>query len=199
MADPAPKDRSGFGATVGLGLATAALSAVASAKPWFRLGSDRAASPGIPGSQTSIDMPLALALSLVVLAGWGAVLVSRGLLRRVAAAVALAAALGVVASVARAPFSLPDDLRHAIGPAGAGLDVHPTGWFVTSAVASALSALVLVAAWRMVPRWPTMSSRYDAPATRAAVVAADPTDQKDLWKALDEGHDPTDSSGPSSP
>jgi uncharacterized membrane protein (TIGR02234 family) len=197
MAEPATR-RTGFGATVGLGLVTAAITAVASAKPWFRLAPDKASTPGIPGSQTSIDMPLALALSLVVLAGWGALLVSRGLLRRVAAGIALAAALGVVVCVARAPFVLPDDLRDNVGPLGAGLDVQPTGWFVTAAVAAALSALVLLAAWRLVPRWPTMSSRYDAPASQPAAAEPATADQKDLWKALDEGRDPTDSSGPSS-
>jgi hypothetical protein len=46
-----------------------------------------------------------------------------------------------------------------------------------------------VAAWRLAPRWPTMSSRYDAPATRASEP-----DETDLWKALDAGHDPTDPS-----
>jgi DNA-binding transcriptional LysR family regulator len=154
---------------------------------------------GIPAGQTTIDMPLALALSLVVLAGWGALLVSRGVLRRVAVALALAAALGVVASVARAPFVLPDDLRRNVGPVAAGVGTDPTGWYVTAGVAAMLSAVALGAAWWLVPRWPTMSSRYDAPATRATAADASTADQKDLWKALDEGHDPTDTSGPSSP
>jgi hypothetical protein len=187
--------RTGFVPTVGLGLATAALAAVASAKPWFRLASDSAV-PGVPPSDRSIDMPLALALSLVVLAGWGAVLVSRGRLRRVLVVVGLVAALGVVACAATAPFMLPGDLRDALGPSASGLGVHATGWFVAAAVAALLSLATLVAAVRLAPGWPTMSSRYDAPATRATEP-----DETDLWKALDAGHDPTDPStgGPPPP
>jgi uncharacterized membrane protein (TIGR02234 family) len=188
--------RNAFAPTVGLGLAAGALSAVASAKPWFRLAGGHSSAPA-PVSQTTIDMPLALALSLVVLAGWGVLLVSRGSLRRVAVAVALAAALGVAACVGRAPFTLPDDLRARLGPVAAGTGVDPTGWFVTTAVAALLSVVALAVAWRLAPRWPAMSSRYDAPASRP--VTADLTDQKDLWKALDEGVDPTDSGGSSSP
>ncbi|MGY2875240.1 hypothetical protein ACVW00_002430 [Marmoricola sp. URHA0025 HA25] len=195
MADP--RQRTGFAPTAGLGLASAALCALASAKPWFGLASDQPAMPGVPSSQTTIDMPLALALSLVVLAGWGAVLVSRGAWRRLLVAIALAAALGVVACAATAPFVLPDDLRDSLGSSGAGLGVQPSGWFLTGALAAVLSSLALVVAWRLAPRWPTMSSRYDAPATRATG-----TDDTDLWKALDAGLDPTDPSrrtGPPSP
>ena len=43
------------------------------------------------------------------------------------------------------------------------------------------------------PRWPEMGTRYDAPAARTptAVDAADDASNRDLWKAIDEGHDPT--------
>jgi hypothetical protein len=198
MAEQGP--RSGFAPTVGLGLATGALSAVASAKPWFRLASDSPARVGIPPQQSTIDMPLALALSLVVLAGWGALLVARGRLRRLFALLALAAALGVVACVASAPFLLPDDLRSTIGPTAVGAGVQPTGWLVTAAVVAVPSALSLAVAWRRAPAWPTMSSRYDAPAGRPAASSAPAP--VDLWKALDQGDDPTDpehTSGPPSP
>jgi hypothetical protein len=191
---PEARPRTGFAPTVAAGLATAALAAVASAKPWFRLASDSPALPGVPPSERAIDMPLALALSLVVLAGWGVVLVSRGALRRVLVAVAVLAGLGLVACVATAPFGLPDDLRDALGPAATGVDVQPTGWFATAAVASLLSLATLLAGWRLAPRWPTMSSRYDAPATRAREA-----EETDLWKALDAGHDPTDPSTGTSP
>lgn len=194
MAEPTSPSRAHFGATAALGVAAAALAAVAAAKPWFRLASDRPASLGLSGSQTTIDMPLALALSLVVLAGWGAVLVLRGTVRRVAAAVALAAALGVLASVVRAPFVLPDELRDTLGPGAADVGTDPTGWYVATAVAAALCVLTLAEAWRRAPAWPTMSSRYDAPTTRPAAA-----DETDLWQALDEGRDPTDPAGPASP
>lgn len=195
MADARP--RTGFVPVVGLGVASAVLSAVASAKAWFRLASGSNTLAGVPPSEKTIDMPLALALSLVVLAGWGAVLVSRGVWRRLLVAIALAAAAGVVACVATAAFVLPDDLRDGLGASGSGLGVEPTGWYVTAAVAAVIEVAVLAVAWRRAPRWPTMSSRYDAPAARATG-----DDDTDLWKALDRGDDPTDprrGSTPSAP
>jgi hypothetical protein len=195
MADARPGR--GFAPTVALGLVTGALSAVASAKPWFRLASDSPVRIGIPPQQSAVDMPLALALSLVVLAGWGALLVARGRLRRLFALLALAAALGVVACVASAPFLLPDDLRSTIGPTAEGAGVQPTGWLVTAAVVALPSALSLAVAWRRAPGWPTMSSRYDAPAGPSTAPSAPAP--VDLWKALDQGHDPTDPRDPDGP
>ncbi len=54
-----------------------------------------------------------------------------------------------------------------------------------------------LAAVRLAPQWPEMGSRYDAPTSAAAagaVVARPVAEQSnlDLWRSLDEGHDPTD-------
>ena len=186
---PTASRRSGFGPTVLAGLAGAALASVASGKAWFE--ADGALLPGVRDSDRSADMPLALALSLVVLAGWGALLVTRGRARRVMAGLALLAAVGVVACVAVAPFTLPDQVREHL-PGGSGdVSVSITPWFVAAAIGAALSVVALAVAWLRSPAWPTMSSRYDAPATRAAEAG-----DTDLWKALDEGHDPTDPSAP---
>lgn len=194
MADDA-KPRTGFGPTVLAGLATAGLTAVASGKPWFRAAVDPNLVAGVRDSDRSADMPVALALGLVVLAGWGAVLVTRGRFRRAVAGLALVAALGVIASVVSAPFTLPDQVRENLPGGSQHVSVSPTGWFVTAAVAAVLSGVVLVLAWRQIPAWPTMSSRYDAPATQPSAEA----DDADLWKALDAGRDPTDPSGASGP
>jgi hypothetical protein len=90
---------------------------------------------------------------------------------------------------------LPDDLRGRLPAGGAGADVAATGWYLTALVAGVLSAIVLVVAWLRSPGWPTMSTRYDAPAAAGPVEP----DETDLWKALDQGRDPTDPTGPSSP
>jgi len=193
MAEPAAR-RGGFGLLVVAGLATAALTGVAAGKPWFRAGVDASLRAAVSDRDRAADMPLALALALVVLAGWGVLLVTRARVRRAVAAVALLAGLGVVACVVAAPFTLPDQVREQLPGATAQTSVSPTGWFVTAAVAALLSVVVLALAWVRSPGWPTMSSRYDAPATRAASG-----DGTDLWKALDEGHDPTDSAAPPSP
>jgi uncharacterized membrane protein (TIGR02234 family) len=178
----------GFGSVVVAGLATAALSSVASGKSWYTASVDYKLAPGVPDPDKAADMPLALALSLVVLAGWGALLVSRGRVRRLVAGVALVASVGVVGCVVAAPFTLPDQVRGRL-PAGSGhVEVSPTAWFVVAAVAAVLCVAVLVVAFRRAPSWPTMSSRYDAPGAGPATLRTD----TDLWKALDEGRDPTD-------
>jgi len=197
MADARP--RSGFGPIVLAGIASAALTCVAAGKPWFRANIDYKLLPGVADPDKSADMPLALALSLVVLAGWGALLVTRGRVRRAVSALALLAAIGVTACVVVAPFTLPDQVRGNLLDAS-DASVPPTGWYVTAAVAATVSVAVLVLACLRVPTWPTMSSRYDAPA--AGDSAPDRATDTDLWKALDAGRDPTDPSdqtGPTSP
>lgn len=198
MAEAAAPRRTAFASTVLAGLVTSALAAVASGKAWYVAAVDLKLTPGVPESDRSADMPLAVALSLVVLAAWGALLVGRGRLRRVVASIAILAALGVIACVVVAPFTLPDQVREQLPVATAATSVSPTGWYVTAAVASVLALLVLAVAWRRAPGWPTMSSRYDAPAARPTVDPATAA-PLDLWKALDEGHDPTDPADPASP
>jgi uncharacterized membrane protein (TIGR02234 family) len=207
MAEPTPERqregrgerRTGFGAVVLAGLATAALTSVAAGKTWFRAEVDKSLAPVVSDADRSADMPLALALSLVVLAAWGALLVTRGRVRRGVAALALLAGLGVVACLAVAPFTLPDQVRSQLPVITSATAVSPTGWYVTAAVSAVLTVLVLAVAWRRAPGWPTMSSRYDAPAGRPATSTPATPAPVDLWKALDEGHDPTDSAGPPSP
>jgi hypothetical protein len=61
-------------------------------------------------------------------------------------------------------------------------DVGTTGWFWVGAVAAGLGVVAWVAAVRFVRGWPEMGRRYDTPAD---------TPPTDLWKAMDQGHDPT--------
>ena len=145
MAESAPP-RTWFGPVVLGGLGAGALTSVCSGKPWFSAAIDYKLVAGAPEPETRADMPLALALSLVVLAGWGALLVTRGVVRRVVASVAMLAALGVVACLVTAPFTLPDRIRDQLPGPDAGVSVDPTGWYVTAAVVGVLSAASLVAA-----------------------------------------------------
>jgi hypothetical protein len=36
-----------------------------------------------------------------------------------------------------------------------------------------------------------MGTRYDAPAARTANQDAEPVTEQEMWRALDDGHDPT--------
>jgi uncharacterized membrane protein (TIGR02234 family) len=194
MADPGAS-RSSFGPVVILGLVSAGLAAVASAKPWLDTGAGDGSSSD--ASMTAVDAgtryPLASAISLVLLASWGVLLVTRGRVRRAFAVLATLAAVALVVSVVVAYATLPDTASSSFDDLmgrGAG-DTGFTGWFWTAAVCAVVAVVPAVLAARLVPGWPEMGSRYDAPGTHTPqdhVVES----ERDLWNELDEGRDPTD-------
>jgi hypothetical protein len=181
-----------FAPVVLLGAASAAVLAVTGARDWFVVNPDGKILLGVTDADRSADMPLALALALVLLAAWGVVLVTRSRARRLVLVVAGMATLGVGACLVRAPFVLPDQIRTGLaydGPTNA----DPKLAYVVACVALPLALAAIAAGWRYVPRWPEMSSRYDAPTARSTEQepAAELADLE-LWKALDEGRDPTE-------
>lgn len=198
------RSRGGFGPVVLGGVAAAALAAVAGSKPWVS-GRSGAFDTSVESNQAmtstlatngASEAPLALALALVVLACWGVLLVSRGRFRRVVAVLALVAAVGLVATTVEAYLNLPDKLADALTRmSGASASTELTGWYVAGVVGALLSVVATGLAVARVRTWPEMGSRYDAPATGradgAAATAAGPSDNIDIWKALDEGRDPT--------
>lgn len=181
-----------FAPVVLLGLLASALSAVASSKAWAALGS---ADAKVVASwiASSGELPLASALSLAALASWGAILVSRGRWRRWIALLGLLIALGSLVTAVVGFWRAPDGLRHAAQNAlGNALSSSPslTGWYWTAVLADLLVVAALLIAVRDAPAWPTMSTRYDAPT--GAREPAEMTSSLDVWKALDQGSDPTD-------
>lgn len=192
-----------FGPTVLLGLAGSGFAAVAGHKQMLTVPeSTLTAAGGLARTveDRSVQFPLAGALALVALAAWGVLLVTRGVVRRVVAGLALLAAAGIGVVVVVGGFVQDDqassDLAVRLGLNGAAIDTERTPWLWIS-LASALVALVAAAvAVRMVPAWPEMGTRYDAPTGAGAAPespGADPADRSnlDLWKSLDEGSDPT--------
>jgi uncharacterized membrane protein (TIGR02234 family) len=189
------RDRRSFVPVVGAGVAAGALAAVAATRTWVAgFDAARADVPLSPDVAEAGTMPLASALSLVILATWGVVLVTRGWVRRVVAGLGLLASGGFAATVVAGYVGLPDQVaeavRDSVGTDTAGSE--PTAWFWAAAV----SALVLVVssllavAW--CPAWPEMGSRYDAPA--GGPRERPPSEERsnlDLWKSMDEGRDPT--------
>ena len=188
-----PRRRS-FGPVVLLGLASATLVAVAGNRSWAE--ADSGAARDVSSLALSVDagkMPAATALALVLLACWGVVLVTRGRVRRAVAALGVLAALGALASVVVGWTSVVDALRNDLASVGVtDVEIGHTGWFWAAAVGAVLALASSVAAVVLVPGWPEMGSRYDAPGT-APLPTPDPEDQSslDLWKAMDEGRDPT--------
>ena len=171
-----------FAPVVLLGLASAGLAAVAGNRDW----ASSTANTTLVLGDSSAKAPLAGALALVVLACWGVLLVTRGGVRRAVAVLATVAALGVLATVLLGYGATADGLRDSLQQPDA--DVSRTGWWWVCLVASVLGVVASVAAVRFAPSWPAMGSRYDAPG-----AAPPPREETslDLWRAMDDGRDPT--------
>jgi uncharacterized membrane protein (TIGR02234 family) len=193
MTPPTPQvaeGRRGFGAAVLAGIAGTGVSALAGAKPW-------AAPDGRAGStlvdRTGGHVPLAAALGLVGLACWGVLLVTRGWVRRLVAALGAVVAVGLVATAVVGRSSALESARNATVDLGrTPTGAHTTGWWVAALVAAVVALAASAYAVRHVARWPEMGSRYDAPSGTPA--AQDPAEMEDLdlWRAIDQGRDPTD-------
>lgn len=197
-----PAGRRTFGPVVLLGVASAALAAWAASKPWVDgSGAETAPEMGTMAWGEVASSPLGTALAFVVLACWGVLLVTRGRFRRAIAGLAVLAATGYVATVVWAPFSLPDHLVEQVRRrTGVTLeDTALTGWFWLACVAGLVVLASTVLALRLVRTWPEMGTRYDSPtggrtaggADAAQAPADRPTENIDIWKALDDGRDPT--------
>lgn len=194
--------RSSFGATILAGLATAGLMAVAASQTWLHARVD-----GL-GVRSGVDIsgsdgaPLALALALVALAGWGVILVSGSQARRIASVIGLVATIGALIVVVTLWPEADEVAARVVGERGgdAVLGVSHRPWHWITAVAGLAQLVTLLAAFRDAPTWPTMSSRYDAPTGHRNAAApvvetgedAEPLPDLELWKALDEGRDPTE-------
>ena len=191
--DPRPH-RGSFGPVALAGVGTAALAALAGSRPWIGAGSTGGSADA---SMAAVDQgtryPAASAVSLLLLAAWGVLLVTRGRVRRAFAVVAALAAVGLVATVVTGYQTVPDQERVGFEElmGRGGQDNGFTGWFWTAAVAAVLAVPPALLAVRLVPQWPEMGSRYDTPASRDGQPTTEIRTERDLWTALDEGRDPT--------
>jgi uncharacterized membrane protein (TIGR02234 family) len=161
-----------------------------------------AASTGLPVIHASVDgadlAPLAGALGFVLLAAFGAVIATRGWVRRGLGVLVVAAALVVLAAVVH-----PGQTGAAVeaglsakGWSGGPYDVGTSAWrwLVGAGALGCLVAGSLVA--RLGGSWATMGQRYDGPGhtARPAPSAPQPNPtESDVWRSIDSGHDPTQS------
>jgi uncharacterized membrane protein (TIGR02234 family) len=187
---PGRAGRRWFAPAVLSGLAGSGLCALAGSKPW-------AAPDGQAGStlvdRTGGHVPLAGALGLVALASWGALLVTRGVVRRALAVLTVLVAAGLVVTAVLGRSQALDSARAAtvdLGrtPSGA----HITAWWWVALLASLVALAAAAIAVRWCGSWPEMGSRYDAPAARASAQEPEEMEDIDLWRAIDQGRDPTD-------
>jgi uncharacterized membrane protein (TIGR02234 family) len=186
-----------YARTLVLGLISAGAVAVGVSKPWVTATATVTGLPVISASVDGADVaPLAGALGFVLLAGLGAVVATRGRLRRglgllivVAAAFVLAAALH--------PGDTQRGIEQALSAKGWSGGPYRTGvgwWRVLTAVGGCGCLLAGALVARFGASWASMGARYDAPGSTSATAAGDlpatPT-ETDLWRSIDSGHDPT--------
>jgi len=182
-----------YGPTV-LGLLAAGGAAfVFGRRTWVTttLGDGQGAGAVIETTGSDIS-PLVPGLAVIVVAAGLAVLASGGWFRRLVGVLVVVASVGGAFATRTSPQGAVDAAVAESVAFGQGVEVtstsHPASWFALVAlVVAALLGLLVV---RFGAAWPTMGSRYDAPAAQAKAVQ----DETDLWKALDAGVDPTDTS-----
>ena len=185
--------RRGFAATVVVGLASAGLTAVAANQTW----ATAKAEDGQFAFSTLTEapqVPLVLTLALVVLAAWGVVLVTRGGVRRAVAVLGALAAVGALVAAIAGRWTLEDSFERDFADQGATAVVDFGAWWWVAVAAGALAAVTAVLAAANVGRWPEMGTRYDAPGAASDAPTETPAEEQtnlDLWKSIDEGHDPT--------
>ncbi|WP_203335273.1 Trp biosynthesis-associated membrane protein [Nocardioides limicola] len=190
-------ERGSFGPVVLAGLAAAGLLTLAATRPWLVAESPASGLSGYD-SVLTVDLapssPVVTALALASLASWGAVLVTRSPVRRVVAGLGVLLGVAALLVTATAPATLRSAMADSLERAGTGftvgdLDPGLTGWWWVALVGSVLVTVAAGAAIRLAPAWPEMGSRYDAPGQQRTRSSGD--ESLDLWRAMDEGEDPT--------
>ena len=176
-------------------LAAGGLAFLAASRTWAHV---TVATDGLPSDSVDVTgsdaQPIVPALALVVVAAALAVLASSPRVRRAVGGFTVLVALAAAAAVVLGGSSLDHAVDHAVreSPAYTGTGDHDftaSAWRYVTVVAFVLAAALGGVTARLGAIWPTMSSRYDAPAARPAVTS--PQSDAEMWKALDEGHDPT--------
>jgi len=176
-------------------LAAGGLAFFAASRTWAHV---RVATDGLPSDSVKVSgadaQPLVSALALVVVTSALAVLAASPRVRRVVGVFTTLVATAAVLVVLLGGSSLDDAVQHAVEASPAytgkgGHDFTPSAWKYVTAFAFVIAALLGAITTKLGATWPTMSSRYDAPAARPAVTT--PQSDADMWKALDEGRDPT--------
>jgi len=153
---------------------------------------------GLPSDRIEVTgsaaQPSVSALALVTVTSALAVLASSQRVRRVVGLFTVAVALGGFVLVVIGGSSRDDAFGRALkaSPAFTGaneVSAHHTVWAATAAISFALVAVCGSLTARFGSSWPTMGSQYDAPQPRShqAPVRTD----AEIWKAFDDGHDPT--------
>ena len=187
--DAPARHRRSYALAVLGGLAGAGLAALAGARPWATTHGDAAGIKVVASATGAESQPLVAAAALVALAAWGVVLVTRGRPRRFVAGAGLVASLGAFVSVVAGFSAAKQDSMEAAmakGATGDTLSTALSAWYYLAGFGAVAAVAAFAVAVVRLPHWPTMGTKYDAPAARIT-----PSTDQDMWRALDEGRDPT--------
>lgn len=201
--------RHGYALSLSVGVLGAIGLIVGTARPWARATAEVVGLPTIKATADGADLaPVAAALGVVLLAAFGAVIATRGWVRRGLGVLIVVLAVVVVVSVLH-----PADPSHRLTQnlSAKGWDGGPYQtttqawrWLVLVGALAAGVAGAAVAAYG--GRWATMGRRYDAPlpgrghsagqgptpaATGSAAVLDESASEAEIWNAIDQGRDPT--------
>lgn len=186
------------------GLAGGGLALFGATRTWART---EVVADGVPTMTVQVlgtdAVPTVAAAALVVVTGSLALLATAGLLRRTVAALVTLAAVGVVLATLTAAPAVSDAIgRELLETASTGVgdvaaltesaDRTPWRWLSLAGGLLALTA----GAWAVLRghTWSVMGSRYDAPgssATPSPGCGGTTPEDADLWRAMDDGRDPT--------
>jgi uncharacterized membrane protein (TIGR02234 family) len=190
----------GYAATLALGLLAATTATVALARPWITATATQRGLPQIKISVTGAEVAsLAGALCVVALASFGAVIATRGSVRRALGTLIVLSSAVIAYSALRPPSgtSQVEAGLSALGWAGGPYDMETSPWRWVTLAAALLCLATGVAVIARGHRWAAMGSRYDAPASRmdgaTSTDGADGSDlaDADVWREIDQGRDPT--------
>lgn len=185
-----------YGPSVLGALATGGLAFFAASRTWAHTSVEASGVPTAPVDVSGADaVALVPALALVIVAAALAVLAASVRVRRAVGLLIVAVALIAIVVIARAGGDIDKAVQAAVhdSPAFIGTNrpdvISHSVWRWITAAAFFLSALVGVVITRFGVLWPTMGRKYDAPKAHAATEEAE--SEADIWKALDDGRDPT--------
>ena len=174
-----------------------AVALYAATRTWVSM---TVATPGLPSDRVTVAgseaAPVLVAIALVVAAGGLAVVASGGWVRQliglVVAAVSLLAAITAF-RVDAAGHPLAIALRASPAYVGTAPEsVHHAPWQIATIALFALGSVLGIIVFAGSRSWPRMGRRYGSPAdARGPGPAAEP-EATDLWKAFDEGEDPSE-------
>jgi uncharacterized membrane protein (TIGR02234 family) len=179
-----------------LGLVGAVAVMVGVAKPWATATATQPGLPTIEVQVTGADLaPLAGALGVVVLAAFGAVIATRGWVRRGLGVLIVVSAAVVLFSAIVPPgaHGALEDALAAKGWTGGSYDSAVAVWRWVALAGSVASLLAGIAISLYGGRWATMGAAYDAPAStpRPAEAPQGASTEAEVWREIDQGRDPT--------